>query len=107
MGSAHLVDISQTDRRAFNRILQDYSLREAEKRYGARGVHGFKPIFTDHGDAVVFGSIDGRVLVWNRQEGQIVYEMDHGNSELFCYRQGIVITDVISRCPSPGSRCAC
>ncbi|KAL5490716.1 hypothetical protein ACEPAI_5550 [Sanghuangporus weigelae] len=79
LGSAHLVDFALGNLRPFDRVLQDYSLRDAEQQYGARGVHGFKPIFTDYGDAVIFGAIEGRVLVWDRRRGQIIYEMDHGS----------------------------
>lgn len=84
LGSAHLVDFASGTRRPSDRVLQDYSLRDAEQQYGVRGVHGFKPIFTDYGDAVVFGTIEGRVLIWDRRRGQIIYEMDHGSGT--CHR---------------------
>lgn len=81
MGSAHTIDLARSlNKRSASSVLQDYSLRDAEQRFDGRGAQ-FKPIFADYNDAVIFGSIDGHVLVWDRRRGQVVHEMDHGTGE--------------------------
>ncbi|KAI5117252.1 hypothetical protein M0805_006415 [Coniferiporia weirii] len=83
-GRAHLIELAPTsaDERDVGRIVQDFSLRDAEGRYGARATHAFGALFAGDGNSVVFGAIGGRVLVWDRKRGKIQHEMDHGKDVL-------------------------
>jgi hypothetical protein len=55
-------------------IEQVYSGKEAD----ARVDNAFGAVFAGRGQAVLFGSVDGCVLVWDRKKGHVVYGMDHG-----------------------------
>lgn len=70
-------------------------MRKAEQIYGSRGAHPFGPLFTDYGDAVVFGNIDGRVLIWDKRRGRIAHEMDHGAGMLDLYLLLMVLISTV------------
>ncbi|KAH8114094.1 hypothetical protein DFH11DRAFT_249078 [Phellopilus nigrolimitatus] len=83
-GRADLIELTSptSDERDVGRIIQEYPLRDAEQRYSGRASHAFGALFASNCEAVIFGSIGGRVLVWDRKKGRIKYEMDHGTDVL-------------------------
>lgn len=69
-GAARLVAIRQADNKGS--IEQSYSSADTE-----RNVAGFGAIFATKGQAILFGSVDGCVLVWDRKKGTVVYGLEH------------------------------
>ena len=57
--------------------------REAEQNYGERVSNPFGAIFASTGDLVVYGTVSGRILVWDRVRGCVTYELVLGQGELF------------------------
>ena len=77
-GRVHLIDINNSDGRDPGQTLQQFSLRDAERvGGGGRQNHSFGAIFAAHDSMVVFGSIGGRVLIWDREKGRVKHELDH------------------------------
>lgn len=74
-GSARLVGIRQPDNRGS--VEQSYSCKETE----ARPNGGFGALFATQGQAILFGSVEGCVLVWDRKKGAIVYGLEHEEGE--------------------------
>lgn len=70
-GCARLVGIRQPDNRGS--VEQSYSCKETE----ARPNGGFGALFATQGQAILFGSVEGCVLVWDRKKGAIVYGLEH------------------------------
>lgn len=70
-GCARLVGIRQSDNKGT--VEQSYACRETE----ARPHGGFGAAFATQGQAVLFGCVDGCVLVWDRKKGAIVYGLEH------------------------------
>jgi len=75
-GCARLVGIRQPDNRGS--IEQSYSCQETE----ARPNGAFGAVFATEGQAVLFGSVEGCVLVWDRKRGAIVYGLEHDEDEI-------------------------
>lgn len=83
-GRAHLVNINrERDGRSGGTIVQDYIPREAEQNYGERVSNPFGAIFASTGDLVVYGTVSGRILVWDRVRGCVTYELVLGQGEPF------------------------
>jgi hypothetical protein len=74
-GCARLVGLRQPDNKGF--VEQSYSCQETE----ARPNGGFGAVFATQGQAVLFGSVEGCVLVWDRKKGAIVYALEHDEGE--------------------------
>lgn len=70
-GCARLVGIRQSDNKGA--IEQSYSCKETE----ARPNGGFGATFATQGQAILFGNVEGCVLVWDRKKGAIVYGLEH------------------------------
>ena len=70
-GSAQLLSIRQTDKKGSVEL--SYSCKETE----ARPNSGFGAVFATQGQAVLFGCVEGCVLVWDRKKGAIVYGLAH------------------------------
>jgi hypothetical protein len=71
-GSACLVSLGLQDEK---RVGQSYL--ETDLRDGSLGA-----IFTTQGKTVVFGAVDGCLLVWDAQKGGILYGMEHEDGEI-------------------------
>jgi hypothetical protein len=69
-GSARLLSIRQTDNKGS--VEHSYSCKEIEAR-----PNGFGAVFATQGQAVLFGSVEGCVLVWDKDKGAIVYGLAH------------------------------
>lgn len=70
-GCARLVGLRQVDNRGS--IEQSYSCKETE----ARPNMALGALFATEGQAILFGSVDGCILVWDRKKGAIVYGLEH------------------------------
>lgn len=70
-GSARLLNIRQADKKGSVEL--SYSCKETE----AHPDGGFGAVFATQGQAVLFGSVEGCVLVWDRKKGAIVYGLAH------------------------------
>lgn len=73
---AHLIDIDTSDPRTLGRTIQDFSLRDAEN-YPGRPTNAFGAVFANRGECIIFGSVGGTVLVWDKRSGKITHELDH------------------------------
>ncbi|KAF5386987.1 hypothetical protein D9615_001964 [Tricholomella constricta] len=69
--SAALVGIRRPDSKGT--IEQAFTCKEMESRPGG----GFGAVFATEGQAVLFGSVEGCALVWDRKRGAIVYGLEH------------------------------
>ena len=74
-GCAKLVGIRQLDKKG--QVERTYSCTETE----ARPNGGFGAFFATEGQAILFGSVDGCVLVWDRKKGAVVYGLEHEEGE--------------------------
>jgi hypothetical protein len=70
-GAARLLSIRQTDKKGS--VERSYSCKETE----ARPNGGFGAVFATQGQAVLYGSVEGCVLVWDRKKGAVVYGLAH------------------------------
>ncbi|KAF9466230.1 hypothetical protein BDZ94DRAFT_1251452 [Collybia nuda] len=75
-GCARLVGIRQSDNKGA--VEQSYSCKETE----ARPSGGFGATFATQGQAILFGNVEGCVLVWDRKKGAIVYGLEHEEDDL-------------------------
>lgn len=66
-----MLSIRQTDKKGSVEL--SYSCKETE----ARPNSGFGAVFATQGQAVLFGCVEGCVLVWDRKKGAIVYGLAH------------------------------
>ncbi|KAF8061660.1 WD40-repeat-containing domain protein [Lyophyllum atratum] len=73
---ARLVGVRQPDNKGS--VEQIYSCKETE----ARPSGGFGAVFATEGQAVLFGSVDGCALVWDRKKGTIVYGLEHDEDDV-------------------------
>jgi hypothetical protein len=80
-GRSHLVGIRQDDCRG--KIEQVYANKDTESQTSSN--YEFGAIFTSRGRAVLFGTVEGCVLVWDKSHGDIVYGLDHGKGISFAY----------------------
>ncbi|KAI0047041.1 WD40 repeat-like protein [Auriscalpium vulgare] len=83
-GRAHLVSIFQDANRG--KIEQVYALKEGSLR---QGNYDAGALFAARDALVVFGSVDGYVIVWDKNNSEVVYGLDHG--------EGIVASALGSR----------
>ena len=79
-GRTHLLHIDESYEGSD--IVQEYAIRNADRGVG-RTNFAFGAAFTAFNDLVVFGSIGGRVMVWDRKKGRVLYELDHGIGKCF------------------------
>ncbi|KAG6845203.1 hypothetical protein H0H87_012530 [Tephrocybe sp. NHM501043] len=56
-------------------VEQSFSCKETEARSAQAG--SFGAVFATEGQAVLFGSVEGCVLVWDRKKAAIVYGLEH------------------------------
>ncbi|KAF8229556.1 hypothetical protein L208DRAFT_1459814 [Tricholoma matsutake] len=75
-GSARLLNIRQADKKGSVEL--SYSCKETE----AHPDGGFGAVFATQGQAVLFGSVEGCVLVWDRKKGAIVYGLAHEEGDI-------------------------
>ncbi|KAF8894760.1 hypothetical protein BD779DRAFT_1502773 [Infundibulicybe gibba] len=73
--AARLVGIRQANRKGS--VEQSYSCKDTETRFNST----FGAIFATRGEAVLFGSVDGCALVWDRKKGNIVYALEHDDDD--------------------------
>lgn len=52
---------------------QSYACKETE----LRPTGGFGALFATRGQAILFGSVEGCVLVWDKKKAAIVYGLEH------------------------------
>jgi hypothetical protein len=72
---SHLVGIAQDDHKG--KIEQVYSCKSAEPQI-QYSTYEFGAIFTRQDQAVLFGTVDGCLLVWDKRRGDVIYGFDHG-----------------------------
>ncbi|EGN96272.1 hypothetical protein SERLA73DRAFT_185932 [Serpula lacrymans var. lacrymans S7.3] len=77
-GRSHLVGITQDDHKG--KIEQVYAIKEGD--LPLRSCHDFGAIFASRGRTVLFGSMDGYVLIWDKSKGEIIRGLDHGEDEI-------------------------
>ena len=70
-GYARLLSIRHTNKK--ETVAISYSCKETQ----AHPDSGFGAVFATQGQAVLFGSVEGCVLVWDRKKGAIVYGLAH------------------------------
>lgn len=96
-GRAHLVSVNQIDRKGT--IEQVYAIKE--ENILSEMTHEFGALFANGGRAVLYGSINGCVLVWDKSKGNIVCGLDHceGRTDLYVFCDAIscmwVVDDII------------
>ncbi|THH21090.1 hypothetical protein EW146_g386 [Bondarzewia mesenterica] len=73
-GRTHLVFIDQDNKKGV--IEQVYALKEAEQQ--AKATYDFGALFTSKENLILFGCIDGNVLVWDKKKAEVVCGLDHG-----------------------------
>lgn len=66
-----MVGIRQPDHKGS--VEQLYTCKETEARPSA----GFGANFATKGQAVLFGSVEGCVLIWDKKKAAIVYGLEH------------------------------
>ena len=57
---------------------QDRKVVELVYNLEADANTAFGAVFASRGHAVLFGSVEGCVLVWDQKKGSVVYGLDHG-----------------------------
>ncbi|KAJ6620317.1 hypothetical protein B0H10DRAFT_2022290 [Mycena sp. CBHHK59/15] len=75
-GSACLVALRADEQK--RRVQQSYLSKEIPTETGG----GFGAVFATQGQAVLFGTVEGCVLVWDKAKGAIVYGMEHEDDDL-------------------------
>ena len=77
-GRAYIIDINTVGDREPGQTLQQFSLRDVD-RVVATGRHNytFGAIYAASDNLVVYGSIGGRILVWDRETGRVKHQLDH------------------------------
>ena len=97
-GFAHLVSVVQDDRKG--KTDHEYSLKDE-----APGACGHGAMFTNGGQTVIFGAVQGCLLIWDKEK--VISGLDHGDGEqtrtncLSC--AALLMT--IFRCRHPGYCC--
>jgi hypothetical protein len=77
-GRAHLVGIKQDDSKG--KIEQVYAIKDEDIVSKMR--HEFGAVFANQGRMVLFGSTNGCVLVWDKNNGNVVCGLDHCEGEM-------------------------
>lgn len=72
-GRAHLVGIKQNDSRG--KVEQVYAIKDEE--IVPKLKHEFGAMFANQGQMVLFGCMNGCVLVWDKNKGNVVCGLDH------------------------------
>ncbi|TFK69660.1 hypothetical protein BDN72DRAFT_840149 [Pluteus cervinus] len=72
---ARLVNVKKLDHKTSVELT--YSLKERETRLSL----DFGAIFATKGQAVLYGTIDGCILVWDKKKATIVYGLEHEEAE--------------------------
>ncbi|KAG6907454.1 hypothetical protein DXG01_008838 [Tephrocybe rancida] len=72
--SAFLVGMRRPDNKGV--VEQSFTCKETEVR-GSQVGTSFGAVFATEGQAVLFGSVEGCVLVWDRKKAVIVYGLEH------------------------------
>lgn len=78
-GCAHLVGIDQK-----GKIEQVYTTKDIDTE--AKGNYEFGAVFASRGQTILFGSVEGCVLVWDRNNADVIYGLDHGEGEDYSLR---------------------
>ncbi|ETW85403.1 hypothetical protein HETIRDRAFT_407473 [Heterobasidion irregulare TC 32-1] len=73
-GRTHLVGIRQDDNKGL--VEQAYVLKDAELQ--AKANYDFGASFTSKGKGVLFGCVDGNVIVWDKNKAEPMCGLDHG-----------------------------
>jgi hypothetical protein len=79
------VSIRQDDYKG--KIEQAYAIKDSDT---PQTNYDFGAVFSSGGQAVLFGNMDGCVLVWDKDKGDVVVGLDHGkgeNDNLHLFRQ--------------------
>ena len=73
-GRTHLVGTRQDDNKGL--VEQAYVLKDAELQ--AKANYDFGASFTSKGKGVLFGCVDGNVIVWDKNKAEPMCGLDHG-----------------------------
>ena len=76
-GRAHLVTIKQDDSKG--KIEQVYAIKDEDIIKKMK--HEFGAVFANQGQTVLFGSMEGCVLVWDTNQGNLLCALDHCEGE--------------------------
>lgn len=76
-GRAHLVGIGRDDGKG--KVEQVYCIKD--EAIVPRMTHEFGAVFTNQGQTVLFGSVDGCVVVWDKSKGDVACVLDHCEGE--------------------------
>ncbi|KAJ7491170.1 hypothetical protein FB451DRAFT_1023316, partial [Mycena latifolia] len=90
-GSACLVALGSHEEK---RIVQSYL--DQDLRDGALGA-----VFSAQGQAVLFGTVEGCLLVWDTQKGALVYGMEHEEGEIARINTILHLLNVQQSCSGP------
>ncbi|KAL0947583.1 hypothetical protein HGRIS_013672 [Hohenbuehelia grisea] len=74
-GTTELVNLKPENK---GKIMQTYACKDHDLRPDP----GFGAKFAANDQAVVFGDVDGCVLVWDKARSKVVYGLDHGEDEV-------------------------
>lgn len=77
-GRVHLVGLRQDDNKGT--IEQVYALKDSDQIQNVSYESGVT--FVSKCQLLVYGCADGSSLVWNKDNAELVYELDHGESEI-------------------------
>jgi len=72
-GRAHLVAVKQTEKKG--KIEQVYAIKDEDLVSQLK--HEFGAVFANDGQKVLFGSMNGCVLVWDKMKGDVMCGLDH------------------------------
>lgn len=68
---ARLINIKQHDRD--NVVEQTYNLPGIDRRWPS----DFGAVFATRGQAVLYGTVEGCVMVWDKKKAAVVYGLEH------------------------------
>lgn len=98
--------IAQDDHKG--KIEQVYSCKSAEPQI-QYSTYEFGAIFTRQDQAVLFGTVDGCLLVWDKMRGDVIYGFDHGRgtggSCAVCHALTQPVGDVIQAVAVSKNKC--
>jgi hypothetical protein len=84
-GIARVVGINQDDGKG--KIEKEFSCEELETQTG------FRAVFVQRGQFVLFGCVDGCSLLWDRNNGEVIVALDHGEGvDVHFYRLQTCLT---------------
>lgn len=70
-GFSRLVNLTSPDKKG--KAEREFSNRDTEARPGG----GFGAVYAARGQGVLYGSVEGCVLVWDVKSGQLIYGLEH------------------------------